>query len=194
VKTGATYVKKLAVVAVFSALGVVLSPFTGFPVFGTIANPTQHMINAILGVLLGPFWAALAAIIIGTMRNMLSIGTVYAFPGGIPGGIVVGMVYWLLKRLKRSEKTRLISALTEPIGTLLIGAPLALFLVAPWMGSQGYSKTLLDLTANEGSLFAFFIFGGWWALSCIPGSVIGFVILLVLKRVEISRETLFGEK
>ena len=193
-KTGATYVKKLAVVAVFSALGVVLSPFTGFPVFGTIANPTQHMINATLGVLLGPFWAALAAIIIGTIRNMLSIGTVYAFPGGIPGGIIVGMVYWFLKRLKISEKTRLISALTEPVGTLLIGAPLALFLVAPWMGPQGYSEKLLDLTANEGSLFAFLIFGGWWALSCIPGSIIGFIILLILKRVEISRETLFGEK
>lgn len=193
-KTGATYVKKLAVVAVFSALGVVLSPFTGFPVLGTIANPTQHMINAILGVLLGPFWAALAAIIIGTMRNMLSIGTVYAFPGGILGGMVVGIVYWFLKRLKISEKTRLISALTEPIGTLLIGAPLALFLVAPWMGPQGYSEKLLDLTANEGSLFAFFVFGGWWALSCIPGSIIGFIILLILKRVEISRETLFGEK
>jgi len=194
VKTGATYVKKLATVAVFSALGVVLSPFTGFPVFGTIANPTQHMINAVLGVLLGPFWAALAAIIIGTIRNMLSIGTVYAFPGGIPGGIIVGMVYWFLKRLKRSEKTRLISALTEPIGTLLIGVPLALFLVAPWMGPQGYSKTLLDLTANEGSLFAFLILGGWWALSCIPGSVIGFIILLIIKKVGISRETLFGEK
>jgi len=194
VKTGATYVKKLATVAVFSALGVVLSPFTGFPVFGTIANPTQHMINAVLGVLLGPFWAALAAIIIGTTRNMLSIGTVYAFPGGIPGGIIVGMVYWFLKRLKRSEKTRLISALTEPIGTLLIGVPLALFLVAPWMGPQGYSKTLLDLTANEGSLFAFLIFGGWWALSCIPGSVIGFIILLIIEKVGISRETLFGEK
>ena len=193
-KTGATYVKKLAVVAVFSALGVVLSPFTGFPVFGTIANPTQHMINATLGVLLGPFWAALAAIIIGTIRNMLSIGTVYAFPGGIPGGIVVGIVYWFLKRLKISEKTRLISALTEPVGTLLIGAPLALFLVAPWMGPQGYSEKLLDLTANEGSLFAFLIFGGWWALSCIPGSIIGFIILLILKKVEISRETLFGEK
>lgn len=193
-KTEATYVKNLAVVVVFSALGVVLSPFTGFPVFGTIANPTQHMINAILGVLLGPFWAASAAIIIGTIRNTLSIGTVYAFPGGIPGGIIVGMVYWFLKRLKRSEKTRLISALTEPIGTLLIGAPLALFLVAPWMGPQGYSGKLLDLTANEGSLFAFFIFGGWWALSCIPGSILGFIILLILKRVEISRETLFGEK
>jgi energy coupling factor transporter S component ThiW len=194
VKTEAVYIKKLAVVIMFSALGVALSPFTGFPVFGTIANSTQHMVNAILGVLLGPFWAALAAILIGTMRNMLSIGTVYAFPGGIPGGIVVGVTYWILKRLKKSEKTRLTSALTESIGTLLIGAPLALFLVAPWMGPQGYSGKLLDLTAKEGASLAFLIFGGWWALSCIPGSVIGFTILLILKRVGISRETLFGEK
>lgn len=193
-KTEAVYVKKLAVMIVFSALGVALSPFTGFPVFGTIANPTQHMVNAVLGVLLGPFWAALAAILIGTIRNMLGIGTIYAFPGGIPGGIVVGVVYWLLKRFKRSGKTCLISALTEPIGTLLIGAPLALFLVAPWIGPQGYSGKLLDLTASQGSLFAYLIFGGWWALSCIPGSAIGFIVLLILNKVGISRESLFGEK
>jgi energy coupling factor transporter S component ThiW len=194
VRPGAVYIKKLAVVIVFSALGVALSPFTGFPVFGTIANPTQHMVNAILGVLAGPFSAALAAILIGTIRNMLGVGTVYAFPGGIPGGIVVGVIYWLLKHLKRSGKTRLISALTEPIGTLLIGAPLALFLVAPWMGPQGYSGKLLDLTANEGSLFAYLTFGGWWALSCIPGSIIGFIVLSILEKVGISRETLFGER
>jgi energy coupling factor transporter S component ThiW len=148
------------------------------------------MINAILGVLVGPFWVAIAAIFIGTIRNMLAIGTLYAFPGGIPGGIVVGITYWFLKRLKRSENTRLISALTEPIGTLLIGIPLALFLVAPWMGT----KSLLDLTASEGPLLAFLIFGAGWALSCVPGSIIGFIILLTLKKIGISRETLFGEK
>jgi len=152
------------------------------------------MINAILGVLAGPLWAAIAAIFVGTARNMLGTGTIYAFPGGIPGGVVVGAAYWLLKRLKRGEKTRLTSALMEPIGTLLIGVPLALFLVAPLMSPQGYSKTLLDLTTSEGSIFAFLSLGVWWALSCVPGSIIGFVILLTLKKIGISRETLFGEK
>ena len=192
--TGPVYVKKLALVIVFSALGVAISPFTVFPAFGTLANPTQHMINAVLGVLVGPLWTATAAIIIGTIRNMLSTGTIYAFPGGIPGGIVVGATYWLLKHLRRNEKTRLIAALTEPIGTVLIGAPLALFLIAPWIGPQGYSKKLLDLIAGEGPLLAFSTFGAWWALSCVPGSIIGFVILLILKRVGINREALFGEK
>jgi energy coupling factor transporter S component ThiW len=189
-KTGIVYVKKLALVIVFSALGVAIAPFSWFVFLGTKANPTQHMINAILGVLVGPFWAAIAAIFIGTIRNMLGIGTFYAFPGGIPGGIVVGIVYWLLKRLKMSEKTRLTSALAEPVGTVLIGAPLALFLVAPWIGTQD----LLNLTAKEGFLLAFLIFGAGWALSCVLGSIIGFIILLVLNKVGISRETLFGEK
>ncbi|MDH5793010.1 MAG: energy coupling factor transporter S component ThiW [Candidatus Bathyarchaeota archaeon] len=193
-KTSIIHVKKLALVIVFSALGIAISPFTVFLVFGTKANPTQHMVNAILGVFVGPFWAALAAIFIGTIRNMLGTGTVYAFPGGIPGAIVVGVVYWILKRLKRSEKTRLASALAEPIGTVLIGASIALFLLAPWTVSLNYSQSLLDLTAQQGRMLAFLIFGAGWALSCVPGSIIGFVILLILHRVGINRETLFGEK
>lgn len=188
------HIKKLALVIVFSALGTAISPFTWFYAFGTKAYPAQHIINAILGVFVGPLWAALAAIIIGLMRYMLGVGTIYAFPGGIPGGIVVGIIYWMLKHLKRSEKTALISALTEPIGTILIGAPLALFLIAPLIGPQGYSATLLDLTKNEGPILAFLTFGFWWALSCVPGSIIGFIVLLILNRVRINRETLFGEK
>jgi len=189
-KERVVYVKKLAIVIVFSALGVIISPFSWFVFLGTKANPTQHMINAILGVLVGPFWAAIAAIFIGTIRNTLGIGTFYAFPGGIPGGIVVGIVYWLLKQLKVSKKKRLISAFAEPIGTLLIGAPLALFLFAPWIGTISLS----NLAAEEGALFAFLIFGAGWALSCVPGSIVGFFILLILNRVGINRETLFGEK
>lgn len=193
-KTEINYVKKLALLAVFSALGVAISPFTWFVAFGTKAYPAQHMINAILGVLLGPLWTAIAAIFIGTIRNMLGTGTVYAFPGGIPGGLVVGIVYWVLKRLRLSEKSRLTAALSEPIGTLLIGAPLAIFLVASWMGPQGYSASLLHLTATEGPIFGYLIFATWWAISCVPGSILGFIVLMILKRIGISRETLFGEK
>ena len=185
-----SHVKKLALVIVFSALGIALSPFSWFEFLGTKAYPTQHMINAILGVLVGPFWAAMAAILIGTIRNLLGTGTLYAFPGGIFGGIVVGIFYWLLKRFKVNGKRRLISALAEPIGTVLIGAPIALFLLAPFLGTQ----KLLDLMTTNGFLFAFLVFGAGWTLSCVPGSIIGFTVLLILHRVGISRETLFGEK
>jgi len=188
-KTRVGYVKKLAIVIVFSALGVAIAPFFWFWFLGTKAYPTQHMINAVLGVLVGPFWAAIAAIFIGTIRNMLGIGSPYAFPGGIPGGIIVGIVYWLLKRLKMSEKIRLIAAFTEPIGTLLIGVPLSLFLFAPWLGTE----KILSSISREGFVFAFLILGAGWALSCVPGSIIGFIILLILNRAGINRATLFGE-
>ncbi|MEM3578426.1 MAG: energy coupling factor transporter S component ThiW [Candidatus Bathyarchaeia archaeon] len=188
-KSRTVHVKKLALVMVFSALGVAVSPYTWFYVYGTKANPTQHMVNAILGVLAGPFWAVTAAVFIGAIRNMLGVGTIYAFPGGIPGGLVVGLTYWILKRLKISESKRLAAALTEPIGTILIGAPLALFLIAPWIGDQ----KSLSLISNQGLLSAFLTFGLGWALSCIPGSIMGFSILLVLRKIGISRDVLFGE-
>jgi energy coupling factor transporter S component ThiW len=200
-KTRIVYIKRLALVIVFSALGVAISPFLWFPFLGTQAYPTQHMINAILGVLVGPFWAAIAAIFIGSIRIMLGVGSPYAFPGGIPGGIVVGIVYWLLKRLKISERKRLISALSEPIGTLLIGVPLSLLLFAPLLATQelfapwkGKTQDLLNLTADKGAFAAFLILGTGWAFSCVPGSIIGFVILLVLNKAGINQETLFGEK
>jgi energy coupling factor transporter S component ThiW len=178
-KTEAAHIRKLAIFAVFTALAIVISPFTGFPALGSVANPTQHMTNAILGTLLGPFWAALAAIFIGTARNMLGVGTLFAFPGGIPGGFVVGSVYWVLRRFRTDEKKRLLSALTEPIGTLLIGLPFALFIFAPWIG-----KTVAN----------FVVFGTIWALACIPGSIIGFAVLLILRRLGIDRKTLFGKE
>lgn len=189
-KPNAQHVKKIAIVSVFSALGVVVAPFSWFAFVGTKAFPGQHMVNALLGVFVGPFWTAIAAIIIGIIRNTLGIGTLYAFPGGIPGGVVVGLVYLLLERFKLNEKIRLTSALTEPIGTVLIGATLSLYLVAPWMGDE---KTL-DLLSKEGPLFAYLIFGAVWAISSVLGSIIGFFILLILNRVGISRETLFGKE
>jgi energy coupling factor transporter S component ThiW len=191
-KTGVVHVKKLAIVSIFAALAVALSPFTTFIIFGTNANPTQHLINAILGVFVGPLWAVVAAVVVGAARNLLGAGTLFAFPGGMPGGLVVGSAYWILKRLRRSERTRLMSALTEPLGTLLIGAPIALFLLAPSLGALG--QPLVSLMSREGMYMAFLIFTGGWALSCIPGSIIALIVLLVLNRVGLSRETLFGEE
>lgn len=177
-KTRFISTKKLTLLILFSALGVVLSLFFWFPFLGTKAYPTQHMINSILGVLLGPLWAALAASIIGTIRIMIGVGTPYAYPGGIPGGIVVGVIYILLEELGISNRKRLTSALTEPLGTLLIGVPLSLIIFAP--------------LPEEGMLAAFLILGTGWAISCIPGSILGLVVLLILDKVGFNRETLFS--
>lgn len=184
-----THMKKMALAAVFSALGVVIAPFFWFPFLGTRAYPGQHMINALAGVLLGPLWAAVVAIFTGIIRNAFGIGTLYAFPGGIPGGVVVGIVYWLLRKFKKTGKVPLLSALFEPVGTLFIGATVSICLVAPWLGTQ----KLLSLL-ESGPLTALLLLWSGWAVSCVPGSVLGFIILLTLDRAKITRETLFGER
>jgi len=187
-KSEAARVKKMALASAFSALGIAIAPFLWFPFLTTRAFPGQHMINALAGVLLGPLWAAAVALFIGVIRNVLGMGTVYAFPGGIPGGIVVGLIYGLLRRLGRKKKTTLVAALFEPIGTVLIGATLTLYLFAPWIGDM---KLLSELQQSQ--LIALLTLWFGWAVSSVSGSVIGFVVLLALNKIEISRETLFGE-
>ncbi len=184
-----TRMKKMALAAVFSALGVVIAPFFWFPFLGTKAYPGQHMINALTGVLLGPLWAAVVAIFTGIIRNAFGIGSLYAFPGGIPGGVVVGIVYWLLSKFKKTGKAPLLSALFEPVGTLFIGATVSIYLIAPWLETP----KLLSLL-ESGPLIALLLLWSGWAISCVPGSVLGFITLLTLDRAKITRETLFGKR
>ena len=46
--------KKLAISAIFVALAVVGRAFVSFPVFGSKCSPTQHMVNVLCAVFLGP--------------------------------------------------------------------------------------------------------------------------------------------
>lgn len=184
-----TDTKRIALATVLSALGVVIAPFFWFPFLGTQAYPGQHTINAVTGVLLGPLWAAVVATSIGITRNIFGIGSPYAFPGGIPGGVIVGIVHWLLIRFKKTGKVPLLSALFEPVGTLCIGATVSLYLVAPWLGTQD----LLSLF-DKGFLTALLPLWSGWAVSCVPGSILGLIILLTLHKAEITRKAFFSEK
>lgn len=188
-KTRSTDIKDIALATVLSALGVVIAPFFWFPFLGTQAYPGQHMINAVTGVLLGPLWAAVVATSIGIIRNVIGVGSPYAFPGGIPGGVIVGIVHWLLIRFKKTGRVPLLSALFEPVGTLCIGATVSLYLVAPWLGTQ-YLLSLFD----NGFLTALLLLWSGWAISCIPGSILGFIILLTLRKAKITKKAFFREK
>ncbi|RLE81624.1 MAG: energy coupling factor transporter S component ThiW [Thermoprotei archaeon] len=172
--------RKAATSALLTALAVVIAPWLWFPVLGSKAYPGQHLINAIAGVLLGPWWATLIAFMTGIIRMTLGIGTIYSMPGGIPGALIVGLCYEAFKRTKIHEKAE-IAALLEPIGTVIIGGTLTLYVVAPAIGDpRTMAKPLLILWSG-------------WALSSVPGSVLGFIILQALKRANITRKTLFGE-
>ncbi|MGI8651125.1 MAG: energy coupling factor transporter S component ThiW [Rubrobacter sp.] len=151
--------RKLVLAALFAGLGVLLSAIA-VPVGGARVFPVQHAINAVAGVLLGPWWAAGSALVTATLRFSFGTGSIFAFPGSPFGAIAVGFAYLLLRRDE--------AALFEPVGTVLIGATLSAFLISPF----------LDGSASAG----FLAFAIPFALSSVPGAIIGYVLLKLLRR------------
>ncbi len=173
--------KKVALASVLSALGIVISPMM-FEWLGSRAFPGQHFINVLSGVMLGPLWGALVAIIIGTVRILLGTGTIFAYPGGIPGAVLVGLTYILLNRLTTS-KARYSAAFAEPIGTVLIGGTIAISVVAPYLGpSIGPAAAMLRNIEVLGFFQALLILWGGWAVSSFTGTLAGFLFLVVADR------------
>ncbi len=150
--------RKLVLAALFAGLGVLLSSFA-IPVGGARVFPFQHTINAVAGVLLGPWWAAGSALVTATLRVSLGTGSLFAFPGSPFGAIAVGLAYRLLRRDE--------AALFEPLGTVLVGATLGAVLISPFLGAA--AGGLLALMAA-------------FALSSIPGAIIGYLVLKALRR------------
>jgi energy coupling factor transporter S component ThiW len=165
--------KRVATSAIMVGVGLTLSylnPFGYFEIFGTKINPFAHIVNAIMGVLVGMTFAIVTAAGIAILRFSLTIGTIHAFHGGISGAVVVGIVaYFLWKRMPNYVE---FAALAEPIGTVFIGGTIAQLIVP---------------IAGNGLLVYWYLF----AASCIPGCIIGYVVLLALKRAKISREDFF---
>jgi len=90
---------KIAMVAIFIAVGITLSylnPFGYFLLFGAKINPFAHLINVITGVLIGVTFSSITALGIATIRFSAGIGTIHAFHGGISGAVVVEIMYNIL--------------------------------------------------------------------------------------------------
>ncbi len=168
--------KRVATSGIMVGVGLVLSylnPFAYFTIFGARINPFAHVINAIMGVLVGIAFGLITATIIAALRFSLAIGSIHAFHGGMSGALVVGLFAYIL--WKKTPKYVELAALTEPIGTVFIGG------------------TIAQLITPIGGIEGLFIWWGLFAASCIPGSIIGFIILLALKRANISRVDFFEE-
>ncbi|MFX0009277.1 MAG: energy coupling factor transporter S component ThiW [Candidatus Hermodarchaeota archaeon] len=164
---GSKLTLKITTTAIFIAVGVVLSalnPFGYFLIFGTKINPFAHLINAMTGVLIGFLFSTITALGIAIIRFSFSLGTIHAFHGGISGAVVVGLIAYILK--KKDPKYTIYAALFEPIGTVFIG------------GSIGYLVAPIGSTVISGLLTY------WWLffLSSIVGTILGFLMLLILKR------------
>ncbi len=164
--------KKIATAGIFIAVGTFLSainPFGYFFIFGAKINPFAHLINALTGVLIGLVFSCITALGIAILRFSTNIGSIHAFHGGITGALVVGTISYFLR--KRFPKYVELAALFEPLGTVFLGGTIAHL-----------------ISGNIFAIESLFTFWGLFALSCIPGSIMGFVILMTLKRAKISWE------
>ena len=104
--SAAAHTRKVAYAVVLVAIGVALAPYTSFPIGIAKVNPTQHFINVIGAVVLGPWWAVLVAMVIGIIRNALGVGSLLAFPGGMIGALLAGYMF-VWRRLDRLGLTGL---------------------------------------------------------------------------------------
>jgi len=157
--------RKVARAVILVAIGVALSPFTSIPIGIAKINPVQHFVNVLGAVLLGPWWAAGIALIIGILRNALGTGTLLAFPGGMIGAFVAGLLY-------RTTRNIYMAALGEIIGTGLLGAIASALIVAPVLMKKGMAMGALIITFSGSSLL---------------GSIIGVLALKLLERAGIAK-------
>jgi energy coupling factor transporter S component ThiW len=165
--------KRVATSAIFIAVGIILALFNPF-VFVEILGgpkifPMAHFINGITGVLIGTSFACLTSLGIAVFRYPVGIGSIHAFHGGISGAFVVGVISYILR--KKKPKYVEYAALADPIGTVFIAATIANF-ISP--------------------VHLFY----WWSLfaaSSIPGAILGFLMLKLLKRQGISYKDFFQE-
>ena len=157
--------RNIARAVILVAIGVAISPFTSIPIGIAKINPAQHFVNVIGAVLLGPWWAAGIALIIGILRNALGTGTLLAFPGGMIGAFLAGLAY-------RYSHNIYLGALGEIIGTGLLGAIVSTLIVAP---------VLMGKTMALGALVI--AFSG----STIAGSIIGLLALKLLERARLAK-------
>ena len=118
------HTRKIAYAVVLVAIGVAMAPYTSFPIGIAKVNPTQHFVNVLGAVILGPWWAVVIAAVIGAIRNMMGVGTLLAFPGGMIGAFLAGYAYVFTRKVYAG-------ALGEIIGTGLIAPIVSAVFVAP---------------------------------------------------------------
>ncbi len=159
----------LTTMAVFIAIGTLGSQLIWFPAGVAKAYPVQHAINVMAAVMLGTGPAVIIAFIIGLLRNLLGLGSLLAFPGGMIGAFLAGMLY-------KKFRYHIAAAIGEVIGTGVIGA---LFAVP-------FAKILM------GTAFGALFFIPPFLVSSITGSFIGIFIVLRINHHNVIKNNLKG--
>ncbi|MBW1916276.1 MAG: energy coupling factor transporter S component ThiW [Deltaproteobacteria bacterium] len=154
--------KDIARAVIFVAIAVALSPFF-IPVGISKCFPAQHMVNVMSAVMLGPAYAVGIAFIAAIIRNILGLGTLLAFPGGMIGALLAGLAYRQLKNLY-------FAGLGEIIGTGLLGALVSVWIVGPLLMSKSMAVVTLIIA---------------FSVSTLGGTIIGIIALKLLQKAGI---------
>ena len=154
------HLRRMSLTGIMAAVAVVGSAFIVIPTPFARCVPVQHMVNVLCAVLLGPKAGVTAAFIASTLRNLLGIGTLLAYPGSMCGALLSGVLYARFHTLKAA-------LLGEIFGTGILGALLS-FPVSSYI-----------LGNTEAALFTFIV---PFLVSTIVGSIVAGLLLVALKQ------------
>ncbi len=156
--------RKVASAVVLTGIAVALSPFS-IPIGPARAFPVQHMVNVLAAVLLGPWWAVASAMATSIIRLAAGTGTIFAFPGSLPGALLAGYVFLWTRNIY-------LAALGEVIGTGILGAFVGTLLVAPVFLTQPLDATFYVIP---------------FTVSAIAGAILGVIGWLALQRAGVAK-------
>ncbi|MBU5595450.1 energy coupling factor transporter S component ThiW [Amphibacillus sp. MSJ-3] len=140
---------QLTLVAAFIAIGVIGASFLWFPTGIARAYPVQHAINVISAIFLGPTPTIIIAFGIGLIRNALGLGTLLAFPGGMAGALLAGVLYRYYKKTSAAIIGEIIgttvfgSLLSIPVARLIMGENVAVLAFVPGFLISSVSGAIL---------------------------------------------------
>ena len=154
--------KKMTLAGLLVATSLLLSGIS-FPLGPVRCFPFQHTANVLAGAALGPWWAASAAFSTSLLRIMAGTGTIFAFPGSIPGAIAAGLAF----RLFRNPW----AALAEPLGTGILRAAIIAWVMGPAVGNRA----------------GFMALSGIFLVSSVPGALIGMGLIHILIKTPLAR-------
>lgn len=149
--------RKLVLLAFFVAIGVVISPILRVHGFA----PTQHLVNIVCSVFLGPWYSLVCALSIGILRMMFFAISPLAITGGIFGAFLSGLLY------RKFNENILAACAGEIIGTGIIGSMV--------------SFPVMKFVAGDAKV-ALFTFTPSFLAATIIGSIVAFSFLKILER------------
>ncbi|MBV9119789.1 MAG: energy coupling factor transporter S component ThiW [Chloroflexi bacterium] len=167
------------------ALGIDLALFVPpIPIGPIRAQPFQALINVLAGVLIGPWYGILVALVISIVRNALGVGSFFAFPGSVFGVFLVGVFYHYVRKTDHA-------AWLEIVGTVFVGGTVAYYLALATgpMVIAGFMKIAPFASFGiPGVVSVAGVLGLWlsFAIGSVPGAILGFLVLKALRLAGMS--------